>query len=140
MHHIELIKSFNYFPISEKENLWKEVNEKQTDMKLDFKLLEELFVKTNQLITTTKSNSFKPNEILGKSLKSGSASNTNDSPSAVVTILDPKQNMSISVFLKTVKVPLNDFVKLILDGRWKDIGLDHLGCLKKILPDKSDVS
>ena len=31
------------------------------------------------------------------------------------------------------------FIQLILDGKSQEIGLDNLACLKKILPEKSDV-
>lgn len=47
--------------------------------------------------------------------------------------------MNINVYLKKIKVPLDEFIKMIINGQSCDIGLDNLSCLKKILPEKSDV-
>jgi hypothetical protein len=47
--------------------------------------------------------------------------------------------MNISVYLAKVKMPISDYIQLIRDGKRKEIGIDNLNCLKKILPDKSDV-
>jgi hypothetical protein len=47
--------------------------------------------------------------------------------------------MGINIYLKQIKSPLNDFIQLIIDGKYKTIGFDNLNCLKKILPDKPDV-
>ena len=47
--------------------------------------------------------------------------------------------MNINVYLKKIKVPLDEFIKMIINGKSRDIGLDNLSCLKKILPEKSDV-
>ncbi len=57
----------------------------------------------------------------------------------LIQILDSKQNMNVIVYLKQIKVPLNEFIKLIVNGQSKEIGIDNLNCLKKILPEKSDV-
>lgn len=65
--------------------------------------------------------------------------NAVESSHQVVSILDAKQNMNINVYLKKIKVPLDEFIKMIINGRSRDIGLDNLSCLKKILPEKSDV-
>jgi hypothetical protein len=53
--------------------------------------------------------------------------------------LDAKRTMSINIYLKQIKSPLNDFIQLIIDGKYKTIGFDNLNCLKKILPDKTEV-
>lgn len=48
--------------------------------------------------------------------------------------------MNYIVYLKQIKIPLKDFIELVKNGQSKEIGLDNLSCLKKILPEKSDVS
>ena len=53
--------------------------------------------------------------------------------------MDPKQSMNFNVYLKKIKTPLAQYVELIKNGKSKEIGTDNLSCLKKILPDKSEV-
>jgi hypothetical protein len=48
--------------------------------------------------------------------------------------LESKRDISINIYLKRIKTPLNDFIQLIIDGKYKTIGFDNLNCLKKILP------
>jgi hypothetical protein len=45
----------------------------------------------------------------------------------------------LTVFLKKIKIPIDDYVCLILKGKSKEIGIDNLSCLQKILPCKKDV-
>jgi hypothetical protein len=47
--------------------------------------------------------------------------------------------MNFNVYLKKIKTPLAQYVELIKNGKSKEIGTDNLSCLKKILPDKSEV-
>jgi hypothetical protein len=47
--------------------------------------------------------------------------------------------MSINIYLRQIKSPINDFMKLLIEGKHEAIGVDNLNCLKKILPDKSEV-
>lgn len=47
--------------------------------------------------------------------------------------------MNVIVYLKQIKIPLNEFIRQIENGQSKEIGIDNLNCLKKILPEKSDV-
>jgi hypothetical protein len=53
--------------------------------------------------------------------------------------LDQKKAMSINIYLRQIKSPINDFMKLLIEGKHTVIGVDNLNCLKKILPDKSEV-
>ena len=47
--------------------------------------------------------------------------------------------MNLNVFLKKIKIPIEVFIDLIKNGNHKEIGVDTLNCLKKILPDKSEI-
>lgn len=47
--------------------------------------------------------------------------------------------MSVVVFLKNIKMPHEDYLNLIRNGQSSRLGLDNLNCLKKIIPDKTDV-
>ena len=56
-----------------------------------------------------------------------------------MSFLDPKQTMGYTVFLKQVKIPLKDYTNLIRDGKSKEIGLDGLNCLRKLLPESTEI-
>jgi hypothetical protein len=113
------------------------VNEKPDEMKLDFNLLEELFLKTSHLLNSNKTMTAGSSELVrNQSIKTSTGSS---SDLGSISLLDPKQNMNINVYLKKIKQPLNEFIKSIENGRSKEIGIDNLSVLKKILPDKSDV-
>jgi len=47
--------------------------------------------------------------------------------------------MNINVYLKKIKMSLNDFIQLILNGKSSEIGIDNLSCLRKILPEQAEV-
>ena len=47
--------------------------------------------------------------------------------------------MGVVVFLKKIKIPIKDLCFLINEGNTKEIGIDNLSCLKKILPDKTGI-
>ena len=47
--------------------------------------------------------------------------------------------MNVNVYLKKIKMPLKDFIQLILNGNSKEIGIDNLYCLRKILPEPSEI-
>jgi hypothetical protein len=47
--------------------------------------------------------------------------------------------MSINIYLRQIKSPLKDFIQLLIEGKHKVIGVDNLNCLKKILPEKTEV-
>lgn len=47
--------------------------------------------------------------------------------------------MGVVVFLKKIKTPLNEYFALISGGKSKELSLDNLSCLKKILPDKTEI-
>lgn len=57
----------------------------------------------------------------------------------MVSFLDSKQNMNVNVYLRKIKVTINEFMQLIIDGNSREIGFDNLTCLQKILPEKTDV-
>lgn len=58
----------------------------------------------------------------------------------MTSFLEPKNSMSISIFLKkTRKWPMEVLIDLIRRGKSKEITLDSLTCLKKILPEKTEV-
>ncbi|CAF0767609.1 unnamed protein product [Brachionus calyciflorus] len=117
-------------------NLWKDVNDKDENVMLNFTILEELFAKTNQLI---KKNNLETDQKKTDSKLMIKGISVLPQQEQLVTFLDSKQNMNVSVYLRKIKVPLNEFIQLILDGKSSEIGLDNLTCLKKILPEKSDV-
>jgi inverted formin-2 len=48
--------------------------------------------------------------------------------------------MGVSVFIKKIKIPLSKFFAQINEGKTNEIGLDNLNCLKKILPDKNELT
>lgn len=56
-----------------------------------------------------------------------------------MSFLDSKQNMNVNVYLRKIKVSLNEFIQMIIEGNSQEIGIDNLTCLKKILPEKNDV-
>lgn len=47
--------------------------------------------------------------------------------------------MNVNVYLRKIKVSINEFIQFIIDGNSQEIGLDNLTCLQKILPEKTDV-
>lgn len=47
--------------------------------------------------------------------------------------------MNVNVYLRKIKVSLNEFIQLIINGNSQEIGIDNLTCLQKILPEKTDV-
>lgn len=47
--------------------------------------------------------------------------------------------MNVNVYLKKIKMPLKDFFQLILNGESKEIGIDNLSCLRKILPEPTEI-
>ena len=57
-----------------------------------------------------------------------------------LTFLDQKQTMGFTVFLKQIKIPLIEYAQFIREGKSKEIGLDGLNCLRKLLPESNEVS
>ncbi len=110
-----------------KNSLWSEVNNKKTfsEIQVDYVKLEKLFSKSQ--IQKTEPNA--------KLLNVETAEICDQN----VSFLDPKLTMGVVVFLKKIKTPIKDYLNLINDGKSKEIGIDNLSCLKKILPDKTDV-
>lgn len=127
---------------SSQNNVWKELNDNNDNIKLDFNLLEDLFIKTNQLMLNKMNQSDNLKTDVNKLTKSASNSSTSleqTSGNSMVSFLDSKQNMNVTVYLRKIKIPINDFIQMILDGKSKEIGIDNLNCLKKTLPEKNEV-
>ena len=57
-----------------------------------------------------------------------------------LSFLDQKQTMGFTVFLKQIKMPLNEYTSMIKNGKSKEIGLDGLNCLKKLLPESNEAN
>lgn len=117
-------------------NIWKDINQNYNAVEFDFSMLEELFGKTKRASNLGLSVS---NPTGQKFSLTNLAKQSNQDPE-FTTFLDSKSTMSFSIFLKKTKsFKMEKLVDLIKRGKSKEIGLDNLICLKKILPDKADV-
>jgi len=110
------------------QSIWKEINANYNTLEFDYALLEELFSKPKRLNTALPA---------VPSLKHQS----NQQETAETTsFLEAKTSMGLSIFLKkTRKWSMEDLVNLVRRGRSKELTLDNLACLKKVLPEKSEV-
>ncbi len=99
------------------QSIWKEINENYNSLKFDYALLEELFSKPKRPISVPFKEAIE-----------------------MVSYLEAKTSMGLSIFLnKTRKWPMEDLVNLVRCGRSKELTLDNLACLKKVLPEKNEV-
>ncbi len=112
------------------QSIWKDINENYDSVEFDYNLLEDLFSKPKR-----------PNSSVTPINKASSVTVKQAHPDAEFTsFLEAKTSMGLSIFLKkTRKWSMDDLVNLIRRGRSKELTLDSLACLKKILPEKSEV-
>jgi len=56
-----------------------------------------------------------------------------------ICLLDQKRSLNVNIFLKQFKRPIEEILQMIKDGNNQDFGIDRLKCLKKMLPDSSEI-
>ena len=61
------------------------------------------------------------------------------SPS-VVSLLDTKTNLNVSIFLKQFKMDNTSIVHIVKEGGYTKISIEQLNALAKLLPNKATVS
>ncbi|XP_065059363.1 inverted formin-2-like [Rhopilema esculentum] len=56
-----------------------------------------------------------------------------------ISLLDQKRSLNVNIFLKQFKRPTEYILNLIKEGNNKEFEIDRLKCLKKMLPDSSEI-
>ena len=104
--------------------LWEVSNNASLQPKVDIKFeeLEELF--SRREVTSQRS------------LESSSSTKS----LTVVTLLDTKMSLNVSIFLKQFKLDNGSIVGIIRQGEHTRISIEQLNALNKLLPDKPTVS
>ena len=116
--------------------MWKDINQNYNGIEFDFSTLEDLFGKVKR---TSNLGASVANPTAKKLSLTNLTKQSNQDPE-FTTFLDSKSTMSFSIFLKKTKsFKMEKLVDLVKRGKSKEIGLDNLICLRKILPDKADV-
>ena len=104
--------------------LWEVSNNASLQPKVDIKFeeLEELFSRREVMSQ--------------RSLESSSSTKS----LTVVTLLDTKMSLNVSIFLKQFKLDNGSIVGIIRQGEHTRISIEQLNALNKLLPDKPTVS
>ena len=121
------MKTLNWTKVVRIENdtVWKDVNatiRQKPPVSLPYQQIEELFClkpPTTSIVMSTPS------------IKS---------KDCIVNLLDSKRSLSVNIFLKQFKFPIQELVERIARCDTLLFTPEHLSCLTKILPDKEEVS
>ncbi|TRY65996.1 hypothetical protein DNTS_003776 [Danionella cerebrum] len=124
------MRNFNWEAIPKdtvlgKHNIW--TAEKNRDFELDTKGMEELFSRNEQ----------KP--VQSAKRRSTRQSPTNGPAAEMVSILNSKKSMNISIFLKQFRRSVNSMIEDIVGGRGEKFGTGKLRELGKLLPEEGEV-
>nr|DBA32345.1 TPA: hypothetical protein GDO54_000145 [Pyxicephalus adspersus] len=106
-------------------NLWT-CGPQGTSLQIDVTHMEELFGQREEPRKPRGARSFKVRTVHGGS-------------EPEITLLDPKRNMNLGIFLKQFKRPVHVMVDDIRRGVSSNFGAEKLGELQRLLPEKDEV-